>query len=307
MTPLLTIGITTRNRPISLAACLASLNILAPLEPEIIVFDDSSDPPVDAIAAASPLPVRVLRDSSVTGTIVGRNRIVAAAAADVVLLLDDDTRVLEREGVERAIAVLRRDPTVAAVAFAQAEADGRPWPIAMQPSPATRPAIITAFIGFAHLVNRAVFQGQGGYRESLEFYGEEKDLCIRLLDAGFKTVYLPDARVAHVIDRASRDPRRYLRMVARNDCLYTLHNDPIERAAWMLPARFALYFRMRRQWKVSDPGGGLWLARDVLSRLPAVRKARRPVSRATLARWRELQRGDVAYCGAGLDEVSPVR
>jgi GT2 family glycosyltransferase len=165
----------------------------------------------------------------------------------------------------------------------------------MQPSTAMNPVIVPAFIGFAHLVRRSIFCELSGYRESFEFYGEEKELCLRLLDAGYKTVYLPEARVAHVIDRGSRDLRRYLRMVSRNDCLNTLYNDPIMRVLWMLPARVALYFRMRRHWKISDPGGAFWLVRNIAGHLPDVLQRRKPVSRATLARWRQLQRNHVAY------------
>ena len=94
---------------------------------------------------------------------------------------------------------------------------------------------------------------------------------------------------------ATRDRRRYLRCVARNDCLNTLYNDPLPRLLWMLPARFGLYFRMRRAWKIDDPWGGAWLARDLLARLPRVWRDRRPVSRATLARWRDLRNRQTAY------------
>ena len=45
MNRLLTVGITTRNRPDSLAACLASMRLIAHLDPEVLVFDDGSDPP----------------------------------------------------------------------------------------------------------------------------------------------------------------------------------------------------------------------------------------------------------------------
>ena len=52
---------------------------------------------------------------------------------------------------------------------------------------------------------------------------------------------------------------------------------------------------MRRAWKIDDPGGGAWLARDLVSRIPRVWKERRPVSRATLARWRALRSRPAAY------------
>ena len=291
----LTVAITTRNRPDALRACLSSLSGIRAMDPEVLVFDDASSPPAADVTAASPIAVRVIRDERAPGYIVGRNRLVKEAQNPFVLLLDDDTRLLSADSIEAAVAVLRGDARVAAVAFAQAEADGRPWPESMQPSAARVPAVVPAFIGFAHLVRRSTFLELGGYRESFEFYNEEKELCLRLVDAGYQIVYLPEARVAHVPDPSTRDRRRYLRCVARNDCLNTLYNDPITRLVWMLPVRFALYFRMRRSWKIADPWGGAWLLRDVASRIPAVWKERRPVSYAALARWRALKSGVTAY------------
>lgn len=295
MTRALTVGITTRNRPESLRACLASIAVIQDLNPEVLVFDDASSPPAALEAGSCAVPVRVIRDESAPGPVVGRNRLVREAQGDFALLLDDDTRILSRESIEAALQVLRGDPRVAAVAFAQAEADGRPWPDRMQPSTARVPSVVASFIGFAHMVRRSAFLEVSGYREALGFYGEEKELCLRLVHSGHQTVYLPDARVAHVPDPANRDRRQYLRRVARNDCLNTLYNDPLTRLVWMLPARFVLYFRMRRTWQIADPWGGWWLVRDLMQRLPAIWRDRRPVSRATLARWRAIQNGQTAY------------
>jgi GT2 family glycosyltransferase len=295
VTRLLTIGITTRNRPDSLRACIGSLGAIAHLDPEVLVFDDASDVPAAEQVAGSAIPVRVLRDPRAPGYIVGRNRLVAEASGEFVLLLDDDARLLDASAVESAVRVLRGDGSVGAVGFAQAESDGRPWPSQMQPSAAHVATVVASFIGFAHMVRRTTFLELSGYRESFQYYGEEKDFCLRLIDAGYQTVYLPDALVAHVIDAASRDRRRYLRLVARNDCLNSLYNDPFARLLWVVPARFALYFRMRRTWKIDDPWGGLWVARDVLRRIPGIWKERRPVSRATLARWRALRAEQTPY------------
>lgn len=299
MSRLLTVAITTRNRPDALAACLGSMRAIAHLDPEVLVFDDGSQPPVSA-------NIRVIRDERSPGYIVGRNRLVSEAAGDFVLLMDDDARLIGGSAIEEAIAVLQSDAGIGAVAFAQAEADGRPWPASMQPSTAEFPSVVPSFIGFAHMVRRDRFLALGGYREAFGFYGEEKEFCLRLLDAGLHTVYLPHALVAHVVDPNSRDRRRYLRFVARNDCLNSLFNDPLTRLFWMLPARYALYFRMRRGWKIDDPWGGLWLLREIGACLPGVWKARQPVSRDTLREWRALRIEQRAYQGTGVRNRGPV-
>ena len=287
----LTVGVTTRNRPRALDRCLTSLACLADLDPEVIVFDDGSSPSAAANldARALPMRIRIIRDESAPGYIVGRNRLVREAHGLAVLLLDDDASILDRGAVEAALAVLGSDPDVGAIAFAQADASGRPWSANMQPSPGSTPCYVPSFIGFAHLVRKDVFLALGGYRERFVFYGEEKDFCLRLIESGLHTVYLPDARVAHEPDPAGRDTRRYLRYVTRNDCLHALYNEPLGRVAWVLPARAFLYFRMRRAWGVSDPWGWLWIAREIALNLPSVAHERRPVSARTVELWRRLR------------------
>lgn len=298
MTPRLTIGITTQNRPDALRVCLDSVAVLRGLDLEVLVYDDGSEPPADATMSPSLPPVRVIRDDARPGYIVGRNRLVREASAPAVLLLDDDTRLLSRESIEQALGVFDADPLAAAVAFAQADADGRPWPAGMQPSTVAYPAVIPSFIGFAHLLRRDVFLALGGYREAFVFYGEEKELCLRLIEAGYKTVYLPDAAVAHLPAATGRSRTRYLRFVARNDCLNALFNNPCPRVLWTLPARYFLYFRMRRNWGIHDPWGWAWIAGELAG--PVFRSLwhRRPVSRATIRAWRNLKRAPVPYPAA---------
>lgn len=290
----LSVGITTRNRPASLQRCVASLAHIEHLAPEILVFDDASEVP--AVETLGPGPrLRVIRDDRGPGNIVGRNALVAAASGDVVLLLDDDAALLDGGSIEQAIEILVHDPQLAAVAFAQANEDGNPWPETMQPARGQSPRYVAAFIGFAHLLNRRVFLELGGYRERLVFYGEEKEYCLRLLDRGYRVVYLPDALVVHAQDAAGRTSQRYLRYVTRNDCLNALYNEPVWRLLWLLPGRIALYFKMRSQWRVNDPGGLRWILSELVTNGGAALRLRQPVSRRTLAAWRNLRDGSVPY------------
>ena len=284
MTPGLSIGITTRDRPDALRTCLRSLETLAALTPEILVYDDGSERAAEGEVPGAGQRIRFLRGS--LGCAGGRNWLVQEASREFVLLLDDDTVVFDGSAVTAALTTIAGDPAIGAIAFAQANADGTPWPVSMQPSRATEPSIVNAFIGFAHLVRRSTFLEHGGYRAVFEYHGEEKEFCLRLCGAGYAVVYLPQARIAHVPDPGARDARRYLRLVSRNDMLNSIYNDPFARMAWMVPARFALYFRMRHAWKIHDPGGGWWVVRDLVRHVRIAWRERRPQSRATLARWR---------------------
>lgn len=293
----LTVGITTRDRNASLQRCVDSLRHIEHLDPEIVVFDDASAEPVSKTLRTQSR-VRIIRDDRGPGNIVGRNTLMRAASAPAVLLLDDDAALIDGKGVERALEILTRDRQVAAVAFAQADQQGEPWPEMMQPARGQAPRYAAAFIGFAHLLDRDVFSALGGYRERFVFYGEEKDYCLRLLDTGYRVVYLPDALVMHAQDAAGRSSQRYLRYVTRNDCLNALYNEPLWRAAWLVPARLALYFRMRARWGIHDPAGLRWLLAELRANARPALEERRPVSRRTRAAWRRLRDTQAPYGAA---------
>jgi GT2 family glycosyltransferase len=291
----LTVGIATRNRPAALERCLRSLHVLAPLTSPVVVFDNASDPPASVAQDLVPrVAITIIRDDGQQCHIAGRNRMVREAATPYVLLLDDDAVVFSAEAIASGIDVLERDASVAAVAFAQAEQDGSPWPEAMQPGRGARPACVSAYIGFAHLVRRDTFVRLGGYRENLVFYGEEKDYCIRVLDAGMRVVYLPGALVGHVPDPAGRSATRYVRFVIRNDCLYSLYNEPWPIVVVSVPLRFWRYRKMKAQ-AGAESGGVRWILLELRRELPDVWRNRRPVSWATLRQWRRLARTVVPY------------
>lgn len=294
----ITVGITTRNRPLALERCVRSLARAGAIVDRLLVFDDASDEPVSGLVSRvvpAGLQATVLRDEHHVGNIVGRNRLMRESTTPYVLLLDDDAVVLPGEAITRAIALLDSDTAVAAVAFAQAEADGSAWPAKMQPGRGSTPACVTAFIGFAHLLRREVFLQLGGYRESLVFYGEEKDFCLRLLNSGWRTVYLPDALVAHIPDPAGRSASRYVRFVIRNDCLYSLYNEPWPLAAVSLPVRLLRYRRMTAKDRGAHSGGLTWILRELWRSWPDVRHSRNAVSWSTIREWRRLSRTIVPY------------
>jgi GT2 family glycosyltransferase len=54
------------------------------------------------------------------------------------------------------------------------------------------------------LVRREAFDAVGGFDERFFLYWEDADLCRRLRDAGWRTVYHPGAAVDHVTGRSSR-------------------------------------------------------------------------------------------------------
>ncbi|MGA9836947.1 MAG: glycosyltransferase [Gemmatimonadaceae bacterium] len=300
--PRLTVGIASKGRAASLARCIASLICLNEVLDEIIVVDDGSDQPMEpavrtALNAAAQRKLRMIRFSPGRGVAAARSECVRQAHTPWVLNLDDDAVVLSAAPVLEALGTIGADSRILAVAFAQTAENGDPWPVGAQPAPVDYPCWTAAFIGFAHLLRRDAFLALGGFREQLVINGEERELCLRALDAGFGVVYLPAARVAHLADPANRDVRHYLHLTVRNGVLSSIYDDPFLLLAVRAPIQLYAYFSMRRGWNVDDPGGFWRVLRSLGRDLPQAVRQRHAVRWATIRRWRELVRRSPPYHG----------
>ena len=94
MSPLLSIVIPTRNRPLAVMRLLRSLcaQTLAAEAFEVIVVDDGSDPPlqIDAAVGGFHFPLRIVRRTADHGAHAARAAGLGATAGSRVLFLDDD-------------------------------------------------------------------------------------------------------------------------------------------------------------------------------------------------------------------------
>ena len=114
--------------------------------------------------------------------------------------LDDDAWFLEPTAMAEAVRVMERDPKVAAVGFEILSPDC--------PRPSGKKGVEPAkmFIGCGHALRLKAVREVGGYEAMPGFYGgEEKDLCLRLLDRGWKVVKLSGSTVWHEKTLTQRD------------------------------------------------------------------------------------------------------
>jgi len=89
--PRASVVVPTRDRPALLESCLRALaasTVAAQLQ--VIVVDDGSTPPVEAIVGPASLRVAIVRAGGV-GPAQARNAGIARARAPIVLFTDDDT------------------------------------------------------------------------------------------------------------------------------------------------------------------------------------------------------------------------
>ncbi len=70
--------------------------------------------------------------------------------------------------------------------------------VVRDPERYVEPGPVDWLSGACLLVRRAAFDAAGGFDEGYFLYSEETDLCRRLRDAGWRTVFEPSARAVHI-------------------------------------------------------------------------------------------------------------
>jgi glycosyltransferase involved in cell wall biosynthesis len=226
-----TVAIATWNRAAVLDRALdrfRSLRVPTGTTWELLVVNNNCTDDTDAVVGkyAVELPV-VLCHEPTPGKVHALNHAVAKATGEIVLFTDDDALV-EPDWMEKALA-----------GFDRFEADlvfGKVLPWWETQPPGWYSAVLDANFalldfgpgaevitdpgrapfGVNYAFRRAVFDRIGTFRTDLGprgvdgFGGEDDDIFRRLLAAGLKAVYLPDAVVRHYVP-ASRCAKGYHR------------------------------------------------------------------------------------------------
>jgi GT2 family glycosyltransferase/glycosyltransferase involved in cell wall biosynthesis len=218
--PSVAVLVPTRNQHELLAACLDSLHRTTYRNYEVLVVDNESDDP-RAVEYLARCPHRVLRVATDGRFSFARlvNQAVAATNADYVLLLNNDTEVRSPEWLSQMVGYLGM-PGVGAVGARLLFPDGRIQHAgvvhglhrgiaghAFKLLPGDRPGYMSyarvarnysAVTGACLLVRRELFVSLGGFdEERFAVAFNDVDFCYRLVNAGFRVVYCPDAELYH--------------------------------------------------------------------------------------------------------------
>lgn len=201
----------------------------AGLRLETIVVDNaSSDGSADVVAARVP-DARVIRNAENRGFGAANNQAFAAARGEAWLLLNPDAR-LARGALAALVAVLRARPAAGAVApsiggaWPGAESAGMrpsirsvlghflfvnrllpadrggPWRgFQLQRRPGLGPRLVEWASAACLLIRPSAIRAVGGFDESIFLYGEDVELCKRLVAAGWDIWLEPGALASHAI------------------------------------------------------------------------------------------------------------
>jgi mycofactocin system glycosyltransferase len=206
--PTVAIIIPTRHRAPQLRACLQSLRGLtySREQLEIIVVDDASTDDTTAVlqAATTQLPLTTLHNEQQSGGALCRNRAAAATHADILAFTDSDCLVsptwlsdlvpyLCLPGIHIVGGAVRAADLHSAIGrYEDAFSSLRRGP-QLQELTLDGP---TNYLATANLlIRRTTFAALGGFAALR--YGEDVDLCWRLLAAGKRALAVPGGTIAH--------------------------------------------------------------------------------------------------------------
>ncbi|MBU0705404.1 MAG: glycosyltransferase family 2 protein [Chloroflexi bacterium] len=215
MSPKVSVVILNWNGRRYLDDCFTSLQAQTYADFEIILVDNgSTDGSVEWMAEHFP-QVRMICNETNLGFAAGNNQAIRVSQAEFIVTLNNDTRV-EPDWLASLVAVAEEDPTVGMCASKMLFAD-RPEiinstginldPVGIawdrrggEPDDGqeTEPVEIFGPCAGAALYRRTMLDQIGLFDERFFAYLEDVDLAWRARLAGFRCLYVPQARVYHV-------------------------------------------------------------------------------------------------------------
>lgn len=276
--------VVTRNRRAELARALRSCVLQEGL-PEIIVIDDASDDGSGELVRADFPGVRYFHEDTPRGCVVQRNRAAKLTEADILVSIDDDAEFSDPGVVAATLRDFDASPQIAAVAIPYTEPPQHDQEFQRAPDPHSC-WITGQFIGTAYAIRREIFLELGGFDESLIHQGEERDLCIRLLQAGHQVRLGNSAPIRHHCS-PSRDRARMAYFGRRNDIWFAWRQVPFPQVIARLVGT-----TLAGVWHGLRHGESAATLRGIAAGYVGIvsgKILRQPTSRAAYTRFRQLR------------------
>ena len=208
--------INTNNREIALQCLESVFATRGELNLQVIVVNNAcTDSSTEAIHRCFP-QVEIIEQQQISGFSTNNNLVFSRANARYLLMLNDDT-IVHQDALQKMVDFMDKHPEVGVLGPKLLNKDGswqpsfgyKPHPIYEGLSPlleyihprkyTERPLIVENVSGACMFVRSAVAQKIGYLDTQFDpIYSEEIDWCYRIVKAGFKICYLPDAAVTHL-------------------------------------------------------------------------------------------------------------
>ncbi len=197
--------IPSRDRPLALRRCLASIGRQGALPLDLVVVDDGGRVPEGVTAVADEFDARIVRLEGL-GPAAARNAGVAAARGEIVLLLDDDC-VVAPGWAEKLFEEVATGDRVVAAGSVRTPADANVWLRASERI-AVQAEVASAFFRTMNLGCRRELLAELPFDETFRTAGgEDRDWCVRAARAGVVLKRVPEAAVDH---RSALDGRSFV-------------------------------------------------------------------------------------------------
>ncbi|MEQ1948427.1 MAG: glycosyltransferase [Bryobacteraceae bacterium] len=273
--PTVTVMITARNRPDELQKTLRLLRKQTYPSVELLVFDDASSSPLEALVQQEWPNAIVVRNETSYGYIANRSRGFALAGGEFILSLDDDSCLTGPGDLMTAVEYIQSHPSVGVLAFRVH--NGQEF---VPPQDSGDVRFLHSFTGCAHVIRKEACWMLGGYRDFFEYYAEENEYALRVMDAGWRIVYMPSICVHHRVSSIGRNLARIWAYSLRNNIWTILLNIPARR----LPVELAwkMFVGAVESVRLLQIGWFFWAIGSALKSAPRALRLRRPISAETL-------------------------
>jgi len=224
------IGITTKNRGEILQKAIHSALEQSYANKEVLVFDDGSSDITRDLPEKYP-QVRWIREDESIGLLEARNKMMKTCGADLFVSLDDDAWFLKGDEIELAVAYMESNSEIGAISFDVLQNDTRRF----NPVERAEPIECNMFIGCGHMLRlKSVREIDYYIPFPLKYGHEEKDLCIRLIDAGYIIIFLPGVHVWHDYTSVERNIREQRFSFFVNDLIFPFRRVPLRYVFFVL-------------------------------------------------------------------------
>lgn len=235
--PAVLIGITTRNRCEVLSKAILSAQQQDYPNARIMVIDDASTDATPLVQKNHP-DIEWIVHNPPHGYRDNRNQMMQSEGIDYFVSLDDDAWFLRNDEISIAVARMEADLELAAIAFDILS------PSDSVEQPRKSPQEGNLFIGCGHLLRISAVKKAGWYEATPGPYGaEEKDLCLRLMDLGFRIEFLPGVHVWHDKSWSGRDWGPLHKSGVCNDLVMAVRRCPLPDLFFVLPYKVLSHFR----------------------------------------------------------------
>jgi glycosyltransferase involved in cell wall biosynthesis len=209
------IVIITQNRKDDLRSSLKSA-VEQEGDFELLVLDDGSHDGTGEMLRDEFPDVRVVRFDDGAGLAARRNDAMVLTNADIIVSIDDDAVFTSARTVADTVAEFDH-PRIAAVAMPFIDVGISP-DVQQQAPDAVDRWLGPVYRGTANAVRRGVLIEVGGYTPEIQWVGEEWDVCLKMMDAGY-VIRLGAAEPIHHFTSPKRSSRLIDVYYRRNELL----------------------------------------------------------------------------------------